>query len=300
MAETDNPEPDSSVAASIVPTTTAAAASTTGSITQATALQTKTTGTVDPNTPPAKESKPDGSRPEWDGNPESLAKLGENEIERGKAMRRYLTKQTQELAEQRRQLQAESDKAKRYEQMISDPRFQQWIASQSQTLQPEAQPQQSLWTQAEWEEAQGNSDKFDELMDRKINTRLNAAEQFVNRRFTELEKAQEIQDIAALYPDFWELHERGILKPLVREIVDSGQGSILDAYHKAKEIEDYFRQKGLQDSQKRVMEKQAAVSSPPSSAADPAVLFVDNPEKTYEVAFENALLGKKVSVKTRR
>lgn len=256
---------------------------------------------------PAAPATPEVTTPEkpekeaWDGNLESLKDLGKDEVERALKMRRYLTKETQKLAEAKK-------KAEEYERIKADPRFQQFMSGNQQTQPtPNQQPeQQALWTESEWQEAQVNPSKMAELFERGVNAKVQEVASQYAPVIQELEKKQafversaEIQDFASIHPDIWDLYEAGIMKPLVREIVDTGQGTIADAYEKAKNIETFFKQKAQQVAQGRVLEKKAAVAATPSPASEPSVIWAADREEAKRIAFENALLGKRVQVKTR-
>ena len=230
---------------------------------------------------------------EWDGNVNAVEPPFRK---RALGMQRYLTKRSQELAEAQK-------KAEEFDRLREDPSYQQFLQlKQSPGQAQDGIPSdQSIITQDDIAIAQSDP-KYAALINR-----VAQAEQFVRSRLNAIdqkqavsEKSQEIQSVAELYPDFWDLYDAGILKPVVREIVDAGKGTILDAYHRAKEIETYYDKRALQKTQGRIQEKKTAFSSPPSNASEAQEIWTDNESDTTRIAFENALLGKKVSVRTRR
>lgn len=267
------------------------------------AEQTQTETSAGTDTPLA-QATPEVTTPEqkeWDGNLESLKDLGKDEIERAKNMRRYLTKKTQEIGDAQK-------KAQEYDKLISDPRIKQALNGQPQAAPQEAPQQpQALWSPGEWEEAQVNPAKMAELFDRGVQARVNQVaaqyapliEQLQNKQ-TFVEKSQEIDEFARMHPDVWELYDAGIMKPLVREIVDSGQGTFAEAYEKAKSIESFYKRQATQEAQGRIMEKKAAVTATPSPTNEPSVIWASDREEAKKLAFENAILGKKVTVRTRQ
>lgn len=239
---------------------------------------------------------------EWDGNLESLKDLGKDEIERAKSMRRYLTKKTQEISDIQR-------KAAEFEKLKTDPRYQLFMNGvQTNALPPPpVQQPQPLWSASEWQEAQVNPEKMAELFDRGVQARVREVAQQVLPTIEQIqqkqafaESSQQISDFAQVHPDIWDLYDAGIMKPLVREIVDSGQGTIADAYEKARSIQSFFDQRATQKAQGRILEKKAAVTSAPSPTNEPSIIWADDREHATRLAFENALSGKKVNVKVRR
>lgn len=264
-------------------------------------VEQKVESTAQPTAPNGTAQAPvtPAEKPEWDGNLESLKDLGKDEVERAKGMRRYLTKKTQEISEAQK-------KAQEYDKLLSDPRIQQ--ALNGQASQPVAPQQaQPLWSENEWAEAQVNPAKMSELVERSVQARVNQVaaqyapliEQLQNKQ-TFVEKSQEIDEFARVHPDVWDLYEAGIMKPLVREIVDSGQGTFAEAYEKAKSIEAFYKRQATQEAQGRIQEKKAAVTATPSPTNEPSVIWANDREEAKKLAFENAILGKKVTVKTRQ
>lgn len=240
---------------------------------------------------------------EWNGNVDEVEPPFRK---RALGMQRYLTKRTQELSDSQR-------KAEEFDRIKADPLYQQFLTTRGQQQQVQTQAPQAFgldpaqvvspneWAQMGLDPAVGN------MVNKLVESRLMAAEQNVIGKLQELqarqaqiERSTEISDFAELHPDFWELYDAGILKPLVTQMVDSGQGSLPEAYEKAKAIKDSFTKKAMHDSQQRVTQKKAAFSSPPTPSSASETIWVDNPQDSFRAAFENALLNKRVTVRTRR
>jgi len=234
---------------------------------------------------------------EWEGDPNTLEKPLQN---RAKGVLRYLTKQSQALAEEKKL-------AEEYRKVQSDPLYQQYLQYKERgTVQQPVQPS-ALFTVSELEEAQVNPGKLGELMERAVNSRISQAEQQVvgklealQSKQTFIDKQQELQDFAELHPDFWDLHQKGLIKPYIREIVDTGQGTLQDAYNKAKEVREQFRKEALMETQGRVNQKKAAFTSAPTPSNEPDIIWANDKNEATKIAFENALLGKKVQVKVKK
>lgn len=243
---------------------------------------------------------------EWDGNLDSLKDLPKDQVEHAKSVRRYLTKEREKDAQRNADIRA---KAEQFEKLQKDPalsEFQKWKEAQSMQPRngpPPAQPQ-PMWSEMEWSEAQINPAKMAELVQRGIQSGVQQQinqyapiVQQMQQKQAFLERSQEVQDFGELHPDMWDLYDAGIMKPLVQSIVDSGQGSIAEAYEKAKTIASHFKNQALQESQGRVLQKKAAVTAAPTPAGEASVIWVDSKEEANRISYENALAGRIVPIK---
>ena len=261
------------------------------------------------NVPPINGSEPETVKSEevpedyvWEGDADNLPKPLQN---RAKGVLRYLTKQSQSLAEERKM-------AEEYKKVKSDPAYQQFLNYKQSNQMPQQNQVQAgqapaLYTREELEEAQVNPEKLGELINRGAEARFKQAEQEVGGIISELrtkqtfiDKKQELQDFSEVHPDFWDLHEKGLIKPFIREIVDTGQGTLMDAYNKAKEVREQFRQEALRESQVRVSQKKSAFSSPPTPSNETEIIWANSKNEATKIAFDNAVLGKKVNVKVKK
>lgn len=233
----------------------------------------------------------------WEGNPDTLPKSLQS---RARGVQRYLTKQSQSLAEEKKDAEA-------FRKLKSDPAFAEFQKGFAQGS-PQTAPSKPapLFTREDLEEAQVNPDKLGSLIERVTDAKVQMAQQQAIGVLSDLQtkqsfidKKQELQDFAELHPDFWDLHEKGLMKPYLREIVDTGQGTLVDAYNKAKEVKEMFRREALQESQARVQQKKAAFSSTPSPSTEVDVIWANDKHEATRLAFENAVLGKKVQVKVK-
>lgn len=295
MAETMTVAPETAAPAD-------GAASGTATATQTTApVETTQTQASGQNGAPASTPTPTAELPDdyvWEGDPDNLPKPLQT---RAKGVLRYLTKQSQTLAEEKKL-------AEEYRTLKNDPTFNQFMQAKQAGTAPQApaQPQAPLYTKEELEEAQINPEKLGTLIERITESRLQQAAQKVEGMLSGIQakqnfvdRKQEIQDFAELNPDFWTLHDRGLIKPYLREIVDTGKGSLQDAYNEAKRVADLFRQEALQQSQARVQQKKAAFSSTPSPSSEPEIIWANSKQEATQIAFDNAVLGKKVQVKVK-
>lgn len=234
----------------------------------------------------------------WQGDPDDLPKSLQN---RGMGVLRYLTKQTQMMGEEKKL-------AEEYRKLQSDPVFTQFMQAKTHPNTAPVQPsaQAPLYTREELEEAQVNPEKLGEIINRVSAAKVRQAEEQVGGVLSQLQtrqafidRKQELQDFAELHPDFWDLNDRGLMKPFIREIVDTGQGTILDAYSKAKEVREKFRQEARQEAHGLVQTKKAAFTAPPTPSNEPEIIWASDKNEATKLAFENALQGKKVQVRVK-
>lgn len=287
----------------------AAAPSTPPETTQPVAAVTQTTAT-NGSAPAAQATQAAPVAPtektEWDGNLESLKDLPKDQVEHAKSVRRYLTREREKDAQRTADIRAKADQL---EKIQSDPQFaqfQQWKQGQQFQVPQQAaaaQPQMP-WTENEWNEAQLNPAKMAELFQRGIQhgvqqqiSQYAPIVQGLQQKQAFLESAQTVQDFGELHPDMWDLYEAGIMKPIVQSLVDSGKGSIADAYAEAKKIEAHYRNQAQQFAQGQVLAKKNAVTAAPSSAGEPSVIWANDKQEWERITYDNAVLGKVVQVR---
>ena len=107
---------------------------------------------------------------------------------------------------------------------------------------------------------------------------------------------REIDAFATKHPDFWEIDPR-IMKTALTET--KGQG-LESAYNTAKQLEKQYLEKAQNSIQKKVAEKKQASSASPSRSVEPKVIYVENESEATRVAYENAVLGKRVDVRVKK
>lgn len=247
---------------------------------------------------------------QWDGNPNNLPQQFRNH---GKGIQRYFTKRSMAEAELRR-------KGQEYEQHLSSDdykAYQEWKKNQggSQSANVSSQPANaSAISQQEWEEAQldPTGQKAQSLIDRVVQARLNEAVQMYGGQLQQLQQQQQVtqfqtalSDYADANPDVVELHEMGLMKPLMDEEFASGkhrtyEAVISSAHQRAAKIREAAEARALQASQQRVVEKQGAVVNPGVATGDMTVVTIGQNENSIDAAFEHAAQNKKVKVRKQR
>jgi hypothetical protein len=157
-----------------------------------------------------------------------------------------------------------------------------------------------LFTQQEFEAAQLDPTKFNELINRVVEQKVSEKEAQIAPVISEVQFQQQvvenerlIGDFAAKNKDFWNLYDAGILEPMVKELgLEAG-------YAKASEIAGKFQQAATQSAQARVQEKKASISVKPTNTQSIEVSYVDRPEDVLPTAMRFAAEGKKVKVKVK-
>jgi hypothetical protein len=260
-------------------------------------------------TPAPVETKPEENNSEWDGDVNKLPK----ELQSwAKKAQRTFTKKAMTEAETRRL-------GEEYKQFQASPEFkafQTWKQQGSQVRavapapQPAAQPNIS---QQEWEEAQldPTGQKFNALVERKVNEKINEAAQIYGNELAQLRSTQQVTqfqttlaDFAELNPDVIQLHEDGIMKPLLEEEMRTGSHKSYEemvhaAYERGKAIQEKANARAMALSQGRVLEKKSAVTQTGTQTGEAEIAYVDK-GKTFDEAFNFALQGKKVKVKAKQ
>jgi hypothetical protein len=193
-------------------------------------------------------------------------------------------------------------------------KFQQWKQNPTpQAARVEQAPQQpGQITAQEWEEAQldPTGAKFNDLLERKVNARLNEAAKFYGKELQQLRTTQQVtefqqvlSDFADLNPDVTKLHEMGIMKPILDEEMRSGRHKSYEemvnaAYTRGAKIRDIARQEAVAEAQLRVAEKKNGVTATGTSTGSAEIVYVDK-GNTLDTAINFALQEKKVKVKSK-
>lgn len=245
---------------------------------------------------PAKtpEGVPDGWV--WNGDVNSLPEILK---EYGKGVQRVYTKSRQELADTKKELET-------FRSQMGSDEFKQFQAYKLQQQQLAHQPAQDWLTEQEWQEAQIDPRRWQSIIDRRVQQKMQELEQAYAPLIQEVQQKQSvaeaertINDFAEVHPDFWTLYDAGILKPIIRDVVELGGGTLDQAYAKAKEIQSYFDQQSTMKSQARVQEKKSAVSLSPSSVSEPEIVYAKDKDDAFRQAFENAWNQKRVKAVVR-
>lgn len=225
-----------------------------------------------------------------------------------KGLQKHFTQRSMTDAETRR-------KGQEYDAFVASDDFRNFQAwkQQSQQGQP-VQGQQpteprnpNLINQQEWEDAllDSSGSKAQNIIDRVVQARLNQAVQMYGGQLAQLQKDQQkakfentLSSFADVNPDVLELHEMGLMKPLLQEEMQSGrhkthEAAINAAYQRSVSARDAIKAKLIADQTKMVAQKREAITENGSTSGDSSVVYVDKND-AFATAFENAMQGKKV------
>jgi hypothetical protein len=230
-----------------------------------------------------------------------------------KGLQRHFTQRSMTEAEIRR-------KGQEYDQFVASEdfkRFQQWRQQQvSGQGQPQVAPQgqqpanPTIINAQEWEDAQldPTGQKAQGLIDRVVQARLNQAVQVYGGQLQQLQQAQEktrfdnaLSSFADANPDVLELHETGLMKPLLQEEMASGkhktyEAAIHAAYQRSAQARDNIKAALMAEQQKLAAQKKDAIVMNSAATGSSDVIYVDKND-AFSTAFENAMSGKKVKNK---
>ena len=238
---------------------------------------------------------------EWDGNVDALPKELQS---RGKGMLQYMHKVTQEAS------QVKND-AKGFQELINHPEFKEFLDWQDKkgknptsNQPPQQTPQQNVeLTEDELIAAQSDPSKFSGLLNNRVSNIIQPMAEQVMDRMAKMERSlnidkqeRNVEAFAKTHSDFWQINPV-VMKAAMQ--TTHGQG-IEAAYNQAKVIEKQYYDKAQASMAKKVSEKKAAVSATPSASMSPKVIYVDNKGDADRVAYEQALLGKRVDVRVKK
>lgn len=268
---------------------------------EATAPQIPEQGKVaDPATPEKKQ------KIEWDGD---INKLPPDLQDWAKASQRKFTEQAMAYAELRRKGQEYSE----LQESEDWRKFQEWKNQSSQPApSTESAPYVGI-TSDEWEAAQLDStgEVANKLIQREVQRQINDAAKVYGtsvqalRQESELTKFRSaLSDFADVHPDAIELHEVGLLQPLLSEEVKSGnhkthEAAINAAYARASKIKQQSDARALQKAQGRVAEKRDAAVSTGTATGETTHFDVNGKADVLDKAIDFALQGKKVKVRSK-
>jgi uncharacterized protein YicC (UPF0701 family) len=235
---------------------------------------------------------------EWDGNVDALPKQLQS---RGKGMLQYLHKVTQEASQVKRD-------AEGFQAIVNHPEFKQFLEWQKQQSNAPVQPSYNQAPASELTEeelllAQSDPKKFKSLLDGHVSSHLRPVIEQGLSKITAMERElhfmkqeKNIDAFAGQHPDFYKINPV-IMKAAIRET--RGQ-SLQAAYDLAKKLESHYLDKANTSISQKVAEKKKAVSASPSGSITPKVVYVDSEADANRVAYENAVLGKRVDVRVKK
>ncbi len=164
-----------------------------------------------------------------------------------------------------------------------------------------AKPQASGITQEEFEAAQLDPNKFLALTRKVANMELEREKAALQPMLQDIQMKQlvseneaKINSFATQHPDFWELHDKGLIQPLIQVT-----GNLEASYQQAKTIANNFKNSVKQEMQQQAQVKKSAGSLAPTTPQQVEVVYVDPGTDTTFVAAKYAMEGKRVTVKVR-
>lgn len=245
---------------------------------------------------------------EWDGDVNKLPPELQSWAKKAQA---GLTKKAMAESELRK-------KGQEYQELLNS---EEWKTFQQSKNKPATPAQESIAPEAtamgitpdEWEAAQLDSTGqiANKLIQREIEKRVNsAAEQYgvvINQLVQKNETSETKSALSALadqHPDAVEMFQDGILEPLMKleryfGNHKSHESVVQAAYDAASKIQAAADARALQKAQGRITEKKGAVSFTGISKGDLTHIEVPK-EDVFKKAFEAALEGKKINVKSKK
>ncbi len=256
--------------------------------------------------PEGGEKKPPKNPEKWDG--VDVTKLPEALQEYARKVQRYTKEKEAEAAELRK-------KQKEYETRFpaeTMAQFEQWrAAQQNRPINQTPETEQPLITAEMWEEAllDTSGKKVNEVVGKIVESRIQQAEQKYAQTIGRLEQREatvdwttKISEFAEIHGDFKELHEAGIIKPILKAYLKDGlpaQEALESAYAEAQKVASHFEAKALAKSQGRVNEKKNGVTFGKTPPSKTDTVWVSDPSEVLERQIEAAMNKQNVKVKVR-
>jgi hypothetical protein len=214
---------------------------------------------------------------------------------------KYMTQKTQELSKTRQDLEAHKFKVEAYDKFMQTE-YNDYVAWRQSLV-----ANQPVLTESDIEAMQTDPSQIPSVVEKLVAAKVKPLEEQMARTAQQVEyketlaaKKEEILQVAEMYPEFWDLYDNGILKPIIKDIVDSGKGTLIDAINKAKEIEKVFLERAQKQVQGRVQEKKNGSIAAPTPTGSIETVWVKSKQEAARIAFENAVLGKRVNVKVKQ
>lgn len=216
---------------------------------------------------------------------------------------------------------AESELRRKGQEYLELTQSEDWKRFQESKTKPAASPQptasepaqQAGITPEEWEAAQLDStgQVANQLIQREINKHVAAAARqygavvgSLEQKTQQAEFRSTLSEFADVNPEIQELYEDGIIEPLLTEEMKSGrhkshESAIKAAYDRGMKIKVAAEARALQKTQGRIAEKKGAITSTGVSTGDLTSIEVPKND-VFQKAFEAALQGKKINVKSKK
>ncbi len=245
--------------------------------------------------PAAPEKAPEKGQAdrEWDGKPDSLP----NELKQDpKAIQRAYTKKAMALADAEKRLKEYEGLNKQEIDSYRQWKQEQEVARQRQLVQQPPQPTQLTTEQFEY--IKNNPEAMQQYVQSLVNAQINQAAQTIMPEIQQMKYQQSlaewertIADFGEIHPDMWEMHEAGMFKPILEDIVKSG-GTLDDAYNKCAQIRDALRAKAVEEAQVGIRAKKEGSSLSGTTSASDDTVFVENSKDALDKAFDLAFSKK--------
>lgn len=242
---------------------------------------------------------------EWDGD---INKLPPDLQDWAKASQRKFTEQAMAYADLRR-------KGQEYSELQNSEdwkQFQEWKLNPTQSVSNQPAPQIGI-TSEEWEAAQLDSSGkvANDLIQREVRKQIEEAAKVYGTSLQALRQESDVtkfrtalSDFAEVHPDAVELHELGLMQPLLSEELKSNkhqtyEAAINAAYERGTQIRQNSDARALQKAQGRVAEKKDAVTVTGTATGDITHYEVNSKADVFDKAIDFALQNKRVKVKAK-
>lgn len=231
----------------------------------------------------------------FNGNWAELEEQAPGLVNYAKGVRKYLTKQSEQIAQDR-------DKVEKFNKLEKDPELTEFIEWKKAKRLGYSQPAYGTGNvSAETQPTDPNY--IDPDVQRLIAEKERIVAQDLNVVKQELAKLRTEKDLDAFaeaHPQFWELHKLGLMAPQLEKIRQSGKGTYMDAYNAALDIRDNIVKAIKQEIAAKVNKKKNASSAKPTSAGEPDIEYITDKRDYIKRAFDLAAQGQIKNLKFKK
>jgi len=248
------------------------------------------------------EKKSSDSKWEFDGNYEKLREEHPEQMKYAQGIRRYLTRETQAISEDR-------DKVEKYDALLKDPQLYEFLEYKKQRVAGQPAPISQPAPQADLDLDDPDQLKsYINSREQQMSQQLQQYAQKINQleqRVTYRDREAELQAFADTHPEFWQLRDLGLIQPKLKSIVDSGKGTITDAFNSALDEYQKLKDNIRKQDHAQVTRKKNASSAKPSAPAESETEYITPTHQNWsedvmQRAMELAAKGIKKQVKRKK
>lgn len=221
----------------------------------------------------------------WDGNPETLE---DGFKERGRGMLRHFTKETEKLAQQRREMDQQRRELEDQRKALEAQAQQLKTPSPSFAFGTEIDPNEAYLSR-EFQDAIENGDTKklyevqNKLTDYRVQKQLMSVEPEYRKMIeqsqaatSEIKNSMLLKEFGEKNPRLWTHKDSGLASIVAREICDRQGKSLDEAYQMMEKIASFYQSEAKRSLNQNVQKMKSAVSETPTPPVDMKYVYVSS------------------------